>query len=94
VARVTWSKILLPGSAEKPRRQEGSVVELAGGALFFAWADFDGRSDNDRATIEAMVTADRGETWGQQRTLIENTAGLNVISPAVRRRGAGPRGLV
>ena len=55
-----WHKIVLPATREKPRRQEASAVPLRDGGLLVLWSDFDGRSDNARATIEAAVSHDRG----------------------------------
>lgn len=89
-----WSKVVLPATRERPRRQEASGVVLADGGLLLLWSEFDGRSDNARATIEGMVSYDKGETWGAAHTAIQNTAGLNVMSPAVRRLGDGGLGMV
>ena len=89
-----WSKVVLEATRQKPRRQEASAVQLRNGDLLLLWSEFDGRSDNARATIEAMVSSDRGETWGAQWTAIHNTAGLNVMSPAVRRLADGALGMV
>lgn len=99
-----WTKDILSPTREKPRRQEASAVELASGGLLLLWSEFDGRSDNARATIMAMASTDKGETWGgsgevgqgdqKTWTAVENTAGLNVMSPAVRRLGDGGLGMV
>ncbi len=89
-----WEKIVLPATREKPRRQEASAVQLGDGGLLLLWSEFDGRSDNAGATIEAMVSHDRGDTWSPRWTVVENTAGLNVMSPAVRRLADGALGLV
>ena len=89
-----WTSVVLPPTREKPRRQEASAVELADGGLLLLWSEFDGRSDNARATIMGMVSPDRGGTWGEMRTAVENPAGLNVMSPAVRRRADGGLGMV
>jgi sialidase-1 len=89
-----WSGIVLPATRERPRRQEASAVTLADGGLLLLWSEFDGRSDNARATIEAAVSADGGVTWEGQRTAIPNTAALNVMSPAVRRLADGGLGMV
>ena len=89
-----WEKVVLQATRERPRRQEASAVQLDGGGLLLLWSEFDGRSDNARATIEAAVSDDRGETWDAQWTAIQNTAGLNVMSPAVRRLPDGGLGVV
>ena len=89
-----WQKLVFAATREKPRRQEASAVQLHNGDLLLLWSEFDGRSDNARATIEATVSSDRGETWSPQWTAIHNTAGLNVMSPAVRRLADGALGMV
>ncbi|MBI3972666.1 MAG: exo-alpha-sialidase [Chloroflexi bacterium] len=94
VATDIWKKVILKPTAELPRRQEASAVELHDGGLLLAWSEFRGRGDNARATIEAMVSYDRGETWDAQWRIVENTAGLNVMSPAVRRLADGGLGMV
>ena len=103
--------MVLPATQQSPRRQEASAVELKDGGLLLLWSEFDGRSDNARATIMATVSYDRGETWGLLKhkggssptagsggetmwTAIENNAGLNVMSPAVRRLADGALGMV
>jgi sialidase-1 len=90
---ASWEQVILPATREKPRRQEASAVQLLDGGLLLLWSEFEGRSDNARATIEAMVSPDRGQTWGRPWTAVPNTAGLNVMSPAVRRLEDGALGL-
>lgn len=50
--------------------------------------------DNNRAQIAAAVSEDRGESWQHERVIVENTAGLNVMSPALARLPDGGIGLV
>src|SRR5918993_1369868 len=55
-----WSKIVLEATREKPRRQEASAVQLHNGDLLLLWSEFDGRSDNARATTPCSPPPDEG----------------------------------
>jgi hypothetical protein len=86
-------RLLLPATAERPRNSEASVLELRDGALLMTWSAFRGPGDNDASTVDAMLSHDGGETWGERRTLVENDAGINVMSPALRHLADGSIGL-
>lgn len=75
---------------------------LQNGNLLLAWSKFtaaqppDQRlmsSDNATAHIAGMISTDGGCTWQDERVLVENTAGLNVMSPALVRLTDGRLGL-
>lgn len=53
-------------------------------------------SDNAGSTIAGITSADGGRTWDAPRTVIPNTAGLNVMNPSLARLkdGGGGIGLV
>ncbi len=96
-------QIILPSSEEYPRHSEATTVQLNNGDILLAWSKFqverspDGRllaGDNARAHIAAMISKDGGHTWGDEYTIVENTAGLNVMSPAIRRMKDGALGMV
>lgn len=89
-----WRKVILAADATRPKRNEASAVALRDSRLLLTWSEFSGRGDNDRAAILGAVSPDRGETWGAPWTVVANTAGLNVMSPAIRRLGDGGLGLV
>lgn len=95
-------RLICPSSLNAPRHSEASVVALRNGTLLMAWTKFtaaqapDQRllsSDNANAHIAAMVSHDGGCTWGEERVLVDNKAGLNVMSPALRRLGDGRLGI-
>ena len=69
-------------------------MELADGRLLLAWSRFSGSHDNARASIIGLISTDGGDTWGEERTLIDNSAGLNVMSPALRRLPDGDIGML
>ena len=69
------------------------MVELKQGTLLLAWSKFSGNHDNSKSHIASATSEDGGHTWNNERTLIPNKAGLNVMSPALRRLGDGSLGL-
>lgn len=91
---------------EFPRHSEASIIEAEPGRLLLAWSRFSSRrksgerssgileSDNDAADIAGLWSTDGGETWHGEHTLVENSAGLNVMSPALARLRDGSLGLV
>ena len=70
------------------------MLALSDGRLLLAWSKFDGNHDNSTARIACALSSDGGRTWEDERPLIENTAGLNVMSPALRSLSDGSIGLV
>lgn len=82
------SYLVYEATQANPRYTEGSVVELADGALLFAITEFEGSgSDFARASIIGRETRDGGRTWGERRVLQENVGGMNVMSVTLRRLG-------
>ena len=78
-----------------PRHSEASAVALANGDVLLAWSRFEGEGDNATACIAAISSSDAGVTWhDDERVLVENVAGLNVMSPAVGRLPDGGLGLI
>jgi sialidase-1 len=95
--------VILPSTPEFPRHSEATAIQLKNGDILLLWSKFkaettpDGgliASDNARAHIAGMVSRDGGQTWGDERVVVENTAGLNVMSPALARLQDGSLGLV
>lgn len=82
------SYLVFEATEANPRYTEGSVIELADGALLFAITEFEGSgSDFARAKIIARESRDGGRTWGERRVLQENVGGMNVMSVTLRRLG-------
>jgi sialidase-1 len=92
--RTPTSKIILQADETFSRHSEASMVELKDGSLFLAWSKFAGNHDNSKSHIACTRSTDGAHTWSDERPLIENTAGLNVMSPAIRRLKDGSLGLV
>tara|TARA_R110002072_G_scaffold303142_1_gene495759 strand:+ start:1111 stop:3015 length:1905 start_codon:yes stop_codon:yes gene_type:complete len=83
------STLLWKATKKNPRYTEGSIIELADGALLFAVTEFqESGSDFAKAQIVGRVSHDGGQTWGSPRTLQENTGGMNVMSVTLRRIGS------
>ncbi|MCZ6793386.1 MAG: sialidase family protein [Planctomycetota bacterium] len=75
-----------PATADHPRYSEGSLLELADGALAFATTEFaGGGQDHAAARIVVRVSADGGRTWGPTRVLQENVGQQNVMSVSLLR---------
>jgi sialidase-1 len=96
-------QIILPVTEEYPRHSEATTVQLKNGDIFLAWSKFrverhpDGRllaGDNARAHIAGMISKDGGYSWQDERVLVENTARLNVMAPAIRRMKDGALGMI
>ena len=96
-------QIILPSTPEYPRHSEATAVQLNNGDILLAWSKFqverrpDGRllsGDNARAHIAGLISRDGGYTWEDEHVLVENTAGLNVMAPAIRRLKDGGLGMI
>jgi D-aminopeptidase len=82
--------LVIPSTAEHPRNSEGDILELADGRLALAYTRFTGGSDDASAADLAMRTsADGGKTWSDDRVLLANEGGRNVMSVTLRRTRAG-----
>ncbi len=87
-----FSMLVAPATPDNPRNTEGDIIELADGTLLLAWSDFyDSRMpDAAPARISAKVSHDRGKTWGERFTLLENEGVQNVMSVSfLRLRDSG-----
>ena len=82
-----FSMLVAPATPENPRNTEGDIIELIDGTLLLAWSDFyDARMpDAAPARISAKVSHDRGRTWGERFTLLENEGVQNVMSVSFLR---------
>lgn len=92
-------EVILPTSDEYPRHSEASTIRLKNGDILLAWSRFQAtpdadNGDNMRAHVAGMISKDGGHTWGDEYALVENAAGLNVMSPALRYLPNGNIGMV
>ena len=92
-------EVLLASSDDYPRHSEASTIRLKNGDILLAWTRFKATPDADTgdnmyAQIAAMTSKDGGHTWSDERILVDNAAGLNVMSPALRYLPNGHIGMV
>jgi hypothetical protein len=69
-------------------RGDNAIAEIAGVDAHVL------HDDNGQATVAGTVLTGSGLEWGEERTLIGNGAGLNVMSPALARLADGGIGLL
>src|SRR4051795_7620016 len=75
-------QIIAPASSSSIRKTEAAIVELRDGRLLLGYTDFYTVSPDDDAPARILgrYSSDLGKTWGPAFTLVENTAGMNVMS--------------
>ena len=79
-----------PADAAHPRNTEASLLVRRDGSYLLAYTEFCGSGRDDAAaSIIGLVSRDGGQSWGERRTLQENTGGCNVMSPSLRRLDDG-----
>lgn len=70
-----------PATAANPRYSEGDITVLNDGRYLYATTEFIGdTSDFAKAHLVGKISADGGQTWGEQKVLQENVGGFNVMS--------------
>ena len=64
----------LKTGAGNPRNGEGSFIRLLDGRILYAYTKYYGESGSDEATarIEAIYSADEGESWSASRCARSN----------------------
>jgi hypothetical protein len=73
-------------SIEHPRNSEGSFATLASGRVIFIYSQFyGGNGDESPARLVKIHSDDQGRTWSAPVTVVENTAGNNVMSVSLLR---------
>ncbi|MEO7652909.1 MAG: sialidase family protein [Bryobacteraceae bacterium] len=83
---------LLPPGPGNPRNTEGSFVPLKDGRLLFIYSKFstDGPADSGAASLAARYSSDGGQTWTKDdRIVVANEAGMNVMSVSLLRLASG-----
>lgn len=77
------------------RCDEPSIEQLGDGRWLFLYANHEGRSDNDRSDIIALVLEADGTPTGETWTAVKAPPkGMNSMSPAVRRLPGGRLGML
>ena len=87
-SEVVWN---LDPTKENPRNSEGSFVTLNSGRVLFVYTQFYGGSaDESPARLVSIHSDDGGRTWSSQpQTVVDNTAGANVMSVSLLRLKSG-----
>ncbi len=84
-------QVVGPVGPDNPRNSEAAIAPLKDGSLLLAWTEFyagDG-ADHGPARIVGRVSSDRGLTWGDKYTLVENDGGCNVMEVNFLRLRSG-----
>ena len=75
---------------EFPRNSEGSFATLKSGRILFIYSQFyGGNGDESPARLVRIHSDDQGRTWSAPITVVENTAGNNVMSVSLLRLASG-----
>lgn len=90
--RQTWPGItyvdVVPATAEHPRNDSASIVQLEDGSLFMVWiqmhaSELEGH-DEAPSSIASMRSGDDGRTWGEHRIEVAPREGeLSVYNPSL-----------
>jgi sialidase-1 len=83
---------LLPPGEGNPRNSEGDFVRLKDGRWMLIYSKFTshGPADSGAAHLAARYSTDDGRTWSSDdRTIVENEAGMNVMSVSLLRLKSG-----
>ena len=86
---------LVPGPL-RTRNSEGDLIRLKDGRILFSYTRFTSGTgqDHDAADIVARESADGGRTWSSEdRVLVRNEGGLNVMESSFLRMKDGSLGL-
>jgi hypothetical protein len=82
--------LVIEPSQPHPRNSEGDLVELKDGRLCLVYTRFTGgASDHAAADLVARTSADDGRTWSDDRVLVPNEGGRNVMSVSILRLTSG-----
>ena len=100
-----WEQTICRWSAAHPRHDHQLIFPLSAGRLIFVWseycaeqsehlarkspADAGGFGDEMPCRLSAMISSDRGRTWGEPWVLQENRWKLNVKHPNLLRLKSG-----
>lgn len=75
---------------ELPRNSEVSFVQLKSGRILYYYTQFyGGAADGSPARIAGIHSDDSGRTWSPPATVLENTAGQNIMSVSLLRLKSG-----
>ncbi len=77
----TATVTVAPVGPNNPRNSEAAIIQLSDGSLLLGWTDFyaGNGADHGPARIVGKISTDRGRTWSDKTTLVENDGGCNVM---------------
>lgn len=80
-----------PVGDNNPRNSEAAIAVLKDGSLLLGWTEFYAGSGADHAParICGKISKDKGRTWGEKYTLVENDGGCNVMEVNFMRLKSG-----
>ncbi len=89
--KLPFEYMVAPATESNQRNSEAAMLEYAGGSLMLAWNDFYSSTGSDWAPsrISAMISKDRGRSWGPRFTLQQNIGRMNVMEPNLLRLESG-----
>lgn len=70
-----------PVGPDNPRNSEAAIIPLKDGSLLLGWSDFYAgqAEDHGPGRLSAKTSKDAGKTWSEERVLVENDGGCNVM---------------
>jgi len=82
----TETLLVIEPTKEQPRNSEGDIIELEDGRLCLIYTRFTGgRKDASAADLAMRTSSDNGKTWSNDRIIVPNEGGCNVMSVSILR---------
>ena len=95
--KVGKEVLFLAPCENNPRNGEGTFIRLADGTIMYAYTKFRGNHWGDECTadIVAIYSGDEGESWNNERIIVEHIEGIsrNTMCPHLVRMKNGNIGL-
>lgn len=94
--KIGTEVLFLAPKENNPRNGEGTFIRLKNGTIMYAYTKFRGNHWGDECTadIVAIYSDDEGETWGNERIIVEHTAySRNTMCPNLVRTKNGSIGM-
>lgn len=73
--------VVAPVGPRNPRNSEAAILQRKDGSLLLGWTEFYAGSGEDHgpARLSARLSTDRGRSWSEKFTLVNNDGGCNVM---------------
>ena len=81
IPEAPFHMVVAPVGPDNPRNSEAAIIPLKDGTLLLGWTEFYAGSgaDHGPARISGKISKDKGRTWGEKHTLVNNDGGCNVM---------------